>query len=270
MVTRNPNFRSIDFGLAGPPPMDLIVLLGVLIVTFVLRFFAATQIVPLLLELTPFVWMRGWVWQLATYPFVGYGTPGIGFLIELLILYMFGKDVFFGLYRRHFWRLIVWAGIGAAVVAVGVHALLALSGAMGTPAPFTIMQGQRILLAIFIAAFATAHRDATVYLFFFLQIPARWLFVVEALFALMAFLSSRDLPGFIGICAAMGFTYLYVRSSGSVRGGRKTFREIQLRLQRWWIQRRLDRARRQRGFKVIPGEGGRRGAPNVRKGPWVN
>jgi hypothetical protein len=257
----------MDFGLSGTPPVDLLVLLGVVIVTFVLRFFPATRVVPLVLELTPFVWMRGWVWQLATYPYVGYGSPGIGFLIELLILYMFGKDVFFGLYRRHFWRLIVFASVGAAVVAAGLHALLALTGGDAAgPAAFSILQGQRMLLAIFIAAFATAHRDATVYLFFFLQIPARWLFVVEGLFALMAFLATRDLAGFVGILAAMGFTYLYVRSSGSVRGGRRTFREIRLRFERWWIQRKLDRARRKRGFTVIPGDKG----PNVRKGPWVN
>ncbi len=265
MVTRNPTPGRMDFGLTGTPPVDLLVLLGVLIVTFVLRFFASTQLVPLVLELTPFVWMRGWVWQLATYPYVGYGSPGIGFLIELLILYMFGKDVFFGLYRRHFWRMIVFASVAAAVVATGVHALQVLTGG-AAPGAFSILQGQRMLLAIFIAAFATAHRDATVYLFFFLQIPARWLFVVEGLFALMAFLATRDLPGFVGILAAMGFTYLYVRSSGSVRGGRRTFRELRLRLERWWIQRKLDRARRKRGFTVIQGDKG----PNVRKGPWVN
>jgi hypothetical protein len=266
VVTRNPNPMRMDFGLSGTPPKDLLILIGVLLVTFVLRFFDGTRIVPLLLQLTPLAWQRGFVWQLATYPFIGYGVPGLGFLIELLILYMFGKDVFFGLYRRHFWRLILWAGIGSALIAVGVHALLTLTRAMEVPDPFAIMQGQRILLAILIAAFATAHRDATVYLFFFLQIPAKWMFLVEFLFALMAFLGSRDLPGFVGICAAMGLTYLYVRASGSMRGGTRTFREMRLRMEKWWIQRKLDRARRKRGFKVIPGDKG----PNVRKGPWVN
>jgi hypothetical protein len=266
VVTRNPFPARMDFGLAGPPPRDLLILIGVLIVTFVLRFFEGTQIVPLLLQLTPLAWMRGFVWQLATYPFIGSGVPGIGFLLELLFLYMFGKDVFFGLYRRHFWRMTLFAAIGAAVVAVAVQALLALAGSALAMQPFAIMQGQHILLAIFIAAFATAHRDATVYLFFFLQVPAKWMFLVEFLFALMAFLATRDLPGFVGICAAMGLTYLYVRSSGSMRGGTRTFREMRLRMEKWWIQRKLDRARRKRGFKVIPGDRG----PNVRKGPWVN
>ena len=266
MVTRNPSPTRMDFGLGGPAPRDLLILIGVLLVTFVLRFFEATRIVPLLLQLTPFVWMRGFVWELATYPFVGYGAPGIGFLLELLILFWFGKDVFFGLNRRHFWRLILWAAIGSALVAVGIQALLASTGAMAVPEPFTIMQGQRILLAIFIAAFATAHADATILLFFVLPLRAKWMFLVEFLFALMAFLGSRDLPGFVGICAAMGLTYLYVRASGSMRGGRKTLREMRLRLEKWWLQRKLDRNRRKRGFKVIPGDKG----PNVRKGPWVN
>lgn len=271
MVTRNPFPQRPGmggFGLGGPAPRDLLIVIGVLFVTFALRFFESTEIVPTILQLTPLAWRRGWVWELATYPFIGFGSPGIWFLIELLILYMFGRDVYFGLYRRHFWRLILFSSIGAAVVAVAVHALLTLTGSMEFAIPFVIMQGQRMLMVIFIAAFATAHRDATIYLFFVLPIRAQWMYAVEIVFAFMAFLSTRDLPGFLGICAAVGLSYLYVRSSGSILGGKKTFREMRLRMQRWWIQRKLDRARRKRGFRVIPGEGKR--GPDVRKGPWVN
>jgi hypothetical protein len=274
VVTRNPfpsgpgRMGMGGFGLGGPAPRDLLILIGVLFATFALRFFETTAIVPTALQLTPFVWQQGWVWQIATYPFIGYGSPGIWFLLELLFLYMFGRDVYFGLYRRHFWRLILFVSISAALVAVIVHALLTLTGAMATPAPFVIMQGQRMLMAIFIAAFATAHKDATIYLFFILPIRARWFLALEIVFAFMAFLGTRDLPGFLAICTAVGLSYLYVRSSGSMRGGKRTLREMRLRLERWWIQKKLDRARRKRGFKVIPGEGGR--GPNVRKGPWVN
>lgn len=264
----NPHTRRFDmgsFGFGGPAPRDLLVLLGVLFATFTLRFFAPTRIIPALFELTPLAWQTGFVWQLATYPFIGYGSPGIWFLLELLILYMFGRDVYNGLLRRHFWRLLLWSGIGAAVIAVAVHVLMTFSGA-APAAPFALMQGQRMLLAIFIAAFATAHGDATIYLFFVLPIRARWFLGLEILFAFMAFLATKDLPGFLGICAAVGLTYGYVRSSGSFRGGKRTFREMRLRLEKWWIQRKLERARKKRGFKVIPGEKGQ----NVRKGPWVN
>lgn len=279
MVTRNPfpggpgRMGMSSFGLGGPAPRDLLILIGVLFVTFALRFFETTAIVPALLDLSPRVWQLGWVWQLVTYPFMGAGSPGIWFLLELLFLYMFGRDVYYGLYRQHFWRLILLVSAASALLAVGVHALLTLTGAMQTLAPFVIMQGQRVLMAIFVAAFATAHKDATIYLFFVLPIRARWFLGLEIVFAFMAFLVTRDLPGFLGICAATGLTYLYVRSSGSLKGSKRTLREMRLRLERWWIQKKLDRARRKRGFKIIPGEGGRGGSgggPNVRKGPWVN
>ena len=271
MVTRNPlpgRFGMGGFGLGGPAPRDLLILLGILFVTFSLHFFATTRIIPELLQLTPLVWQRGWIWQLATYPFIG-TRSGFWFLLDLLFIYMFGRDVYYGLYRRHFWRLILFSSIGAAIVAVAVHALVALTGAteiLGIRAPFAIMQGQWMMLVIFIAAFGTAHRDATVYLFFVLPVQARWMLWIEILFAFMAFLFSRDLPGFLGLCTAVGLTYLYVRSSGSMRAGKRTLRELRLRFERWWIQKKLERTRRKRGFKVIPGDQDR----NVRKGPWVN
>src|SRR5206468_2894973 len=93
------------FGLAGPAPRDVLIILGVLFVTFALRFFESTAIVPAMLQLTPRVWMQGWVWELVTYPFIGAAGSGLFFLLDLLILYMFAHDVYFGLYRRHFWRL---------------------------------------------------------------------------------------------------------------------------------------------------------------------
>ncbi len=148
-----------------------------------------------------------------------------------------------------------------------MHALLTVTGAMAVPLPFALMQGQLILTTIFIAAFATAHSDATILLFFILPLRAGWFLWLEILFGFIGFLSTKDLPGFLGICAAVGISNLYVRSSGSIaKGGRRTFREMRLRLERWWIQKKLERNRRKRGFRVIDGERDR----NVRKGPWVN
>ena len=271
MYNRNPAGRSTLAGLGGfggPVPRDLIVLLVAVFVTFSMQFFNATQPLVALLRLTPWVWQRGFVWQLATYPFMGFGAPSIWFLLELLILFWFGRDVYAGLRRRHFWRLIVWSSVGAALVAVAVQFLTAaLGGGLGL-ADFSLMQGQRILMTIFIAAFATANRDAVILLFFILPIQARWFLGLEILFAFMGFLTTRDLPGFLGVCAAVGLSWLYIRSSGSMKGGRRTFRETRLRLERWWIQRKLERARRKRGFRIIQGEGER--DDDVRRGPWVH
>jgi hypothetical protein len=180
---------------------------------------------------------------------------------------MFGKDVYFGLYRRHFWRLIAFSALGAGLVAVGVHALLTLTEVMSIPAPFALMLAPRFLVVIFIAAFATAHADATILLFFILPIRARWFLWIEILLAFVGFLGTHDLPGFLGVCTAVGLSFLYIRSSGALRkGGRRTLREMRLRLERWWIQKKLERNRRKRGFRLIDGDKDR----NVRKGPWVN
>jgi hypothetical protein len=242
-------------GFGGPPPSrDLVALLIALFVTFSLQFFAATGTLLQYLRLTPLVWQRGYVWQLATYPFIGFGRPGIGFLLELLMIFWFGRDVFAGLGRRHFWKLIGWGAGTAALVAVAVDAL--------APAPpgaaFYLMQGQRVLIAIFIAAFATANRRATILLFFILPIEARWFLWIELLIAFMGFLATHDLAGFLGICTAIGLSFLYIRDGGIGRGLRQT----RLRFERWWLQQKLDRLKRKRGMRVVRGERGDFGRPN--------
>jgi hypothetical protein len=251
MYARQPGRFTLP-GIGGPGgriPGDLLVLLGVVFLTFALQFFPATAPVHLLLSLTPWVWQRGYVWQLATYPFTGAGSPGLGFLLALLMLYWFGRDVYAGLRRRLFWRLIAWSSIGAGIMATAVDALGGGS-ALGGPQPFVLMQGQWILLTIFIAAFATANRDAVIYFMFILPIQARWFLGLEILLAFMGFLGTHDLPGFVGICAAVGLTYVYI----AYGTGRTGLREMRLRLQRWWLQRRLARTRRKSGLRVIPGQ----------------
>jgi hypothetical protein len=245
----------------GPVPRDLWILLGVLFGTFSLQFFASTEILPALLRLTSLAWQRLFLWQLATYPFVGFGGPSIWILVELYILFIFARDVYSGLGRRHFWRLTLSAGVAAALVAVVVNILTTMAGG-GTQAPFLLMQGQRVLIAIFVAAFATANRYATILLFFVLPIEARWFLGLEILFAFIGFLGSHDLAGFLGICTAVGVSYLYIRSGGGRRKG--VLREIRLRAEKWMIQRKLERMRRKRGFRVIPGD------RDTKRGPWVN
>jgi hypothetical protein len=221
--------------------------------------------VPALLRLTPLVW-RGFIWQLATYPFIGYGPPSFWFLVELLILFWFGRDVYDGLGRRRFWRLLAWAAIGAGLLAVVAQELLDLTVGRDALTPlaasFLLMQGQRALGAIFIAAFATANRGATIRLFFVLPIEARWFLGLEILFAFIGFLATHDFAGLLGICAAVGITFLIVRDGGLGRGLRQT----RLRLSRRWVQMKLDRSRRRRGLHVIKGSG----SDEPRGGPWMH
>jgi hypothetical protein len=242
-------------GMWASPPRDLLVLLAVLFVTFSLQFFAATGWLIGLLRLTPAVWRAGFVWQLATYAFVGFGNPDLWFLLALFIVYLFGRDAYYQLGRRRFWTLLLYGAVGGALVAVAVELLIGAFGPSPAP-PFYLMQGQQVLAAILVAAFATLNRNATILLFFVLPMPARWFLWLEVLFAFLGYLSTRDLAGFLGITAAVAITYGALYPSGP----RRALREGWLRLQQLWLRQRLTRLRRKRGLHVIPGSGER--------GPW--
>ncbi len=261
------------FGLSGPVPRDLWWLLGTVFATFSLQFFSATAVVPALLRLTDAVWRNGFLWQLLTYPFIGTGRPGIWFVLELLILFLFGREIYYRLGRRNFWKLLVWVAGIAAVAAVGAELVYRAAGG-GSESAFGLMQGQRMLLSILVAAFATLYGQATILLFFVLPIQARWFLLLELVFAFLGFLATHDLAGFVGICVAVGTTYLFL-SPGPVRS---KLRELWLRIQEKWFRARLARAKQKRGLRVVRGEGA--DAPTVDDGtargsdksddPWVH
>lgn len=260
---------------AGSVPRDLAALLAFLFVTFSCQFFATTAAFPALLRLTPAVWERGWLWQLVTYPFAGYGPPSPWILLELLFLFLFARDVRLRLGSRRFWRLLVGAAVAAGVVA----ALIAWAGAggeLGIPA-FSLMQGQRLVMTVVIAAFSLLFREVTIMLFFVLPIRAAWFLPIELLLAFVAFLATKDLPSFAGLVIAVAVVWFTL----SPQPLRRVLREQRLRLERWWIARRLARLQRQRGLRVVrgaaegsgkgsgvgpvrPGEGG------GRQDPWVH
>jgi len=236
-------------GLMGPPPPDVLAILVVVFATFSLDVLSGGGLG--LLRLTPLVWMRGFLWQLASYPFVGFGAPSLWLLLELLLVYWFGRDVFRRLGRRSFWAMLAYAVLGGAAVAVAVHLVGYLLLGGGPLAAFVLMQGQRMLLAVLVAAFASLYGQATIYLFFVLPIKARWFLWLEVLFAFLGYLGTRDLPGFAGICAAVAITWAVLRPGGLRRG----LREARLRLERRWLQRKLERHRKKSGLRVIPGGG---------------
>jgi hypothetical protein len=237
-------------GSGLPLPRDLVALLAGLFVTFSLQFFAGTAVIPELLRLTPAV-LQGFVWQIVTYPFIGWGRSGLWFLVELLILFWFGRDVFHRLGRRAFWVVLARAAVGAAVVAVVVLLAARLLGSGGADlTAFQLMQGQRMLLAIVIAAFATMWGDATILLFFVLPIRARWFLGLEILFAFLGFLETKDLPGFLGICTAVFLVY-----SGLQRGGAaRVLHDWRKRFEAFVLRQRLERLKRRRRFDVIDGD----------------
>ena len=233
-------------GLTGPVPKDIWLLLGVIFTTFSLQFFAVSAWLPAALRLTSDLWRHGFVWQAVTYPFVGSGTPGFWFVLELLILLMFGRDVYQRLGQRRFWSLLVKAALVSAAVAVAVALI---QGALGVAAPnrFVLMQGQHFLIVVLIAVFATVNANATVLLFFVLPIQARWFLLLEIVFAFMGFLSTGDLAGFFGLCTAVGAGVWLV--GGSVAGG--PWRELGQRARQIWLRARLAWLKRRRGLRVV-------------------
>jgi hypothetical protein len=247
-----PYRAQVGFGgfgsLSGRPPRDLLALLAVLFLTFTLQFFEPTAFIPALLRLTPAVWRAGLLWQLGTYAFSGVGRPSLWFLLELFIVYWFGADVRARLGRRGFWRLLAWAVPGAALGATTVEvAVEAIAGASPTPFPFQLMQGQRVLMTIAIAAFATLYRDATILAFFVLPLRARWFLWFGIVVGFVAYLGTKDLAGFVGICCATGITVLALPSHRR-RG----------KLRTWWLEwrrtrltRKVDRLARRRGLRVL-------------------
>lgn len=279
---RTPGFRRAQiggFGSGRPVPTDIWVLLAIVFATFTLAQFAATQGVIELLRLTPLAWRYGLVWQLGTYPFAGFGGPSLWFLVELFILGLFGKDVFWRLGRKSFWKLLAWGAVSAGLAAVAVDAVTALLGGAPSFTTFVIMQGQHMLVVLMIAAFAVLFRDATILLFFVLPVQAKWFLWVEILFAFMAFLGTKDLAGFVGICAGVAVTWSLLTRGGLIRGLRGGWRELWLRMQQKWIRWRLGRMRKRRDFRVFEGEGRRdRGRgdddpgddKDVHRGPWVH
>ncbi|MFQ5528539.1 MAG: hypothetical protein ACE5GX_20075 [Thermoanaerobaculia bacterium] len=242
-------------GLSGPVPRDIWVLLGIVFLTFSLRFFATTAAIPALLELTPSVWQQGFLWQLATYPFVGTGAPGIWFVLELLILFLFARTVFYQMGPKKFWRMLIQVGVLAGLAAMLVDILgTAVAGGRPWLLPFALLQGQRTLLAVLVALFAVLNRNATILLFFVLPIQAKWFLLLEIVFAFLGFLSTKDLPGFVGICVAVGYVVWYFgrgRGAGLFGGA---FKEIWLRIQARWFRFRLSRLKQKRGMKVVRGE----------------
>jgi hypothetical protein len=231
---------------SGPAPRDLVALVAVLFVTFALQFFEVTAPLVELLRLTPAVWRTGYLWQVATYPFAGAGGPSAWFLVALLFLYWFARDARLLLGAKRFWRLLLISAAVAAGVAIAVR--LGLGDVAGElrSAPFAMMQGQWILSTLTMAAFALLFRDRTILLFFVLPIRASWFLPLELVLAFIAFLGNRDFAALAGIFAGVGTVAWLLRSSRGL-----TPRELRLRNEKWWLERRMARLRKKRGFHVV-------------------
>ncbi len=232
-----------------PPPRDLLILIGILFATFSLQFFEGARSFLELFSLNSGIF-RGYLWQLVSYPFVATPRSGFWFLFELLIVFWFGRTVYNQLGQRRFWQVLLTAAVGAAVVAVIVEWIAITISPAFNHLPFISMLGQRMILTILIAAFATLNGRATILLFFVLPIKAKWFLWLEIIFAFVFyFLPYKDIGGFLGVCTAVFLAY----SSLMPGGPRRVLHNWRKRLEEKILRARLDRMRSKRRFDVIDG-----------------
>ena len=244
-------------GSSGPPPKDVLFLIGVLFVSYSLMRLGVDALG--MLALGPQVFTEGHLWRLVTYAFVGLPTGGLWFLVSLLMIFWFGRDTYRALGRRSFWQLLAWV-VPVAAVAASLTQILSADVFGGSVLRlYPLMQGQNFLLTVFIAAFATLYGNATILFMFVLPIRARWFLWLEILFAFMGYLDSRDLPGFVGLVTAVGATYAIL----SAGGPRRLLREWRLRLERLFLEWKMGRLRKKRKLRIVKDD-------DVVQGPWVN
>jgi Uncharacterized membrane protein (homolog of Drosophila rhomboid) len=139
--------------------------------------------------------LRGEIWRLATYGLLN--QPSLGFVIDMVMLVWFGREVERYLGRRPFLQLYVSLYFVTPLV-------LTVIG-LGRP---TLFAGQTGSLAIFVA-FATLYPDAML----LFNLLAKWVAIVlVGIFTLMA-LAANDLTRLLTLWSTTGFAYAYIRYS---------------------------------------------------------
>ncbi len=135
----------------------------------------------------------GQVWRVLTCGFVQ--PPGLGLVLDLVLLAWFGREVEKDLGRRSFLRLYLCLQLlpPLALLAVGFWIPQTFSGQTGA-------------LAVFVA-FATLYPGAGM----IFNLLAGWVAaILVGLYTLVA-LASRDWPGLVALWSTTGFAFAYVR-----------------------------------------------------------
>ena len=141
---------------------------------------------------------HGQVWRVVTYAFVA--APSVWFLLELLMLWYFGKEVENGLGWKRF--AILYAGL----ILIG-PTLLQAYGYAGRPQ--TYAGAQEINFAVF-AAFTAMHPGAR----FFFGVAARWVFLGLIAISVLQLLADQQLSKIVVLLATSTLAITLLRKSG--------------------------------------------------------
>ncbi len=137
--------------------------------------------------------LRGEIWRLLSYGLVN--PPSLGFVIDMVMIVWFGREVEKSIGRRQFLLLYgcLYLITPLLFTVIGVWLPLRIQGATGA-------------FALFVT-FATLYPE-TMMLF---NILAKWVaLILVSLYTLMA-LADRNLPALISLWATTGFAFAYVR-----------------------------------------------------------
>ena len=190
------------YGSRGGLPRGVQTLLIVNAALFLLLFFARQSLgsVFSILALIPIEVVRSVrIWQLGTYLFLHLGI--LGFLFNMLALWMFGKELEESWGTSRFVRFYFLCGSGA-----GVCVVLA-QYAFGNPGAPTI--GATASIYGILAAYAALWPEREVIFFFFPMKMKYFVFLIAAVDFLLSYESGI---GQIALLTGLAFGYFYVRS----------------------------------------------------------
>lgn len=169
------------------------------------------------LRLSTEAWRSGQVWRVVTYGLVGSGPLSMWSVFQLVLVYWSVMEVVTLLGERATRVLMLGGIVVAGASALFAHAITESVGGPSSAYPFWMMQGQAVVLALALPAFAARNRHSTVAhtpFLFGLPIPTRWLVPLQIVAALAAFTSTRDFGGFVGIMVAITWSTWFARPSG--------------------------------------------------------
>lgn len=203
--------------------------------------------------LVPFAVVRGYAYQLVTYIFLHEGIWHL--LINLLVLWMFGKDLELTWGARRFYFYFFLCGIGAGVIDVAVKAVLFYGFRSGTMDVATIGASGAIFGVLLAMAILFPHQQVWL-IPFPISLPMRtYVLIMGAIEFYFTLTSPGDGVSHVCHLGGMAVGYLYLRRGSFLYNSRNFFSD--------WKRRRLKKK-----FDVYVRE--HRDKPPSRPDNWIN
>ena len=170
--TRQSNWGRNPFTMGAiPPAIKLLLLINAGV--FVLQMAGLDQFLVHYLGLTPTMVWQGAIWQLFTYMFLHGGLLHIG--LNMLILWMFGRDIEYAWGSREFLKYYLICGVGAGIVTQIVLPTQAIPTIGASGAIYGVL-----------LAFGMTYPNRPIYLWFLVPIPAKYMVLMWGAFELIA------------------------------------------------------------------------------------